>query len=826
MTSGTHLQYSGNSLPTTPSRVCALTDPTKVVLIFVFCFIFWLLPLIATAQTKQPKPSANRYFDVQQYYRAAPLYEAQYARDTTDIRAAFYLAESYRHLFQYQAALTYYQRVYEQAPERFPASGFYYALMLKHQQQCDAALPVLARFIQQYPTSELHQRALVEQQGCYALQLSADSISITLLPLPSPVNTPFQEYAPVIVQHDSALMVTTTRLRGAQAAVNGRSGGGFARQRLFEQQAKGWKSDPTYQLKKRNTFRSEGAGYFDAARQDYYSTRCGEEHCTIMFTHYASGRWSKPQALSEAVNVLGANTKHPALSKGGDTLFFVSDRPGGLGGTDLWMSLRKEGQWSAAVNLGPEINTAYDEISPFYHDQEKLLFFASDGRGGVGGMDLYAAQWGSDTKGALEKSWVQMLPYPFNTGTDDCFLTLGRTQGYLASNRAGNFDIYAFAHDTTSFGDQLFGASPTISNNASLASGKSFIYDVPLSLPTDDRLVVRSAEQEQLANGATRFVLSSDVGDIALRERKRAAWSEKRTLENTFSSIPSFILPDGSPRIVTTISTDRVRDDQTAEAAGVLYETAQQEPVIKTKIHLLDQAGEVVKITTTNEQGAFRFLNLKPHAFYAVAVSQNVASNIAIQDLVIQAYGEEMKTISYETIYFDFNQTYIRPEGQAVLQELAQYYQRHPNIAIEINAYADSSGNDQYNYKLSQLRGAAVFEQLLQQGVNRSDVVINAQGVSTAVSSTHTLVSQQLNRRVELSIVGRDIRYRPATETRILKPNVALSQIAEETGVSVVTLRELNGLKKTILPFKPLRIPLVPDSVAAPLFYEIIRTQP
>ena len=823
MTRGTHFQYFSSSLPTTLSRVCEGTDPTGVGLLFVFCFIFWLLPLVAFAQTKQHELSADRYFDVQQYYRAAPLYEAQYARDTTDIRAAFNLAESYRHLFQYPAALKYYQLVYEQASERFPASGFYYALMLKHHQQCDAALPLLAAFMQQHPTSELHQRALSEQQGCYALQLSADSVQTILSRLPSPVNTSFQEYAPVIVQHDSALVVTTTRLRGAQAAVNGRSGGGFARQRLFEKNDKGWKSGSKLRLKKRN-FRSEGAGYFDAARQDYYFTQCGEEHCMIAVSHCVLGRWSEPQALGEAVNARGANTKHPALSIGGDTLFFVSDRSGGRGGTDLWMSFRKKGQWSPAVNLGTEINTAYDEISPFYDDHEKLLFFASDGRGGVGGMDLYAARWGSDV---MEKLWVQILPYPFNTGADDCFLTLGRTRGYLASNRAGDFDIYAFARDTTSLGDQLFGPSPRIVDNASLASGKSFTYDVVLPLPTDNRMVVRSTEQEQLANGATRFVLSSDVGDIALRERKRAAWVKKSTLENTPPGIPSLILSDDSPRIVTTISTDLIGENQTAEATGVLYETVRQQPVIKTKIHLLDQAGGVVKITTTNEQGTFRFLNLKPRAIYAVAVSQDVVASdeLAVKNLIIQAYGEEMKTIAYETIYFDFNQTGIRPEGQVVLQELAQYYQRHSNVAIEINAYADSSGNDQYNYTLSQLRGAAVFEQLLQQGVDRSDVVINAQGVSTAVSSTHPLVSQQLNRRVELSIVGRDIRYQPITETRIPQPNVALSQIAEKTGVSVAILRQWNGLE-TILPFKPLRIPLVPDSVAAPLFYKIIRTQP
>ena len=195
----------------------------------------------------------------------------------------------------------------------------------------------------------------------------------------------------------------------------------------------------------------------------------------------------------------------------------------------------------------------------------------------------------------------------------------------------------------------------------------------------------------------------------------------------------------------------------------------------------------VAKITTTNEIGKFHFVNISPGTRYTVVLGRRRATvdeTYHTQDLVVREYGDEMRTVPYETLYFDFNQSALRPEARQSLRDLTQYFNEHPRTAIEINAFTDSLGNDTYNQQLSQLRGQSVFDFLLEQGVDRSSLVINAQGVSTALASTNSSVSQQLNRRVEIQLISENINYYPHAETRIVRPNVSLQQVYDVGSVT------------------------------------------
>jgi outer membrane protein OmpA-like peptidoglycan-associated protein len=156
-----------------------------------------------------------------------------------------------------------------------------------------------------------------------------------------------------------------------------------------------------------------------------------------------NGRWQKPVRLNNHVNRPGSDSRHPALTPGGDTLYFASNRPGGLGLNDIWMSVKTGGDWREPSNLGPGVNTAENDVSPFYYAREKQLFFASDGRMGMGGLDLYFLNMAA---GATAPVAVN-LGRPFNSSRDDAFLVLGREKGFLASNRfsnQGDFDIHTF----------------------------------------------------------------------------------------------------------------------------------------------------------------------------------------------------------------------------------------------------------------------------------------------------------------------------------------------------------------------------------------------
>ncbi len=151
------------------------------------------------------------------------------------------------------------------------------------------------------------------------------------------------------------------------------------------------------------------------------------------------GKWGKPESLS--LNNSGYSVSHPALSASKMEMFFVSDMPGGYGGTDIYFARYTNGKWSEPINLGPEVNTDKDEMFPFVH-QDGTLYFASDGHPGYGGLDIFSTKYIGGTW-----STPMNLGQNVNSSYDDFGLVLDRKKnsGYFSSNRLGgqgSDDIY------------------------------------------------------------------------------------------------------------------------------------------------------------------------------------------------------------------------------------------------------------------------------------------------------------------------------------------------------------------------------------------------
>ncbi len=482
--------------------------------------------------------------------------------------------------------------------------------------------------------------------------------------------------------------------------------------------------------------------------------------------------------------------------------------------------------WQPAEPLGELINTSGDEISPWYAGSEDLLLFASSGRSGPGGMDLYGVpRWKSS------ESNPQLLLSPFNSEQDDCFLALGNGEGYLSSNRTGDFDVYRFATDTTqSLIPQLLGSTgrlPQVTVRASNDSLNDMLldHDISVSNPPNDIVVVRSVPEERLSNGSSRFVLASDVSEIALAQLQSRQQKETNIVVAE-RPLPVAYRSQQADQLMT-ISTDSIPMDQRGEMRGTLLQGNNKgsNRVPRVRIHLLDSTGAVAKITTTDEAGRFHFVNLSPVTRYTLVVEDSADvsdSSLQLQDLRLRAYSEANTTTAYETLYFDFNESLLRPEARQALRELARFLVLNAQLVAEINAFADSLGNDAYNLQLSRQRASAVFDFLVAQRVAPSALVLNAEGVSTAWSSTNSLVSQQLNRRVEIRLIGQDLRYTPPAETRIIRPAVSIEQLVQRLGVDLPELERLNGTSiDTLSPLTPLRIPRTRSADLGQFFFEI-----
>lgn len=199
-----------------------------------------------------------------------------------------------------------------------------------------------------------------------------------------------------------------------------------------------------------NTNYNEGAQNISQDGEWLIFTGCnypeGAGSCDLYIAKRAkNGTWNDPENLGDIVNT-EAWESSPSLSPDKRFLYFSSNRLGGYGGKDIWVSERNnENRWGKPVNLGPTINTKADEASPFIHADNQSLYFSSDGHPGYGNTDLFVAKKDKDG------NWGEPLNlgYPINTIDDEGSLIVsadGRT-GYYASDGAdtkGKLDIYTF----------------------------------------------------------------------------------------------------------------------------------------------------------------------------------------------------------------------------------------------------------------------------------------------------------------------------------------------------------------------------------------------
>lgn len=164
----------------------------------------------------------------------------------------------------------------------------------------------------------------------------------------------------------------------------------------------------------------------------------------------------QPQKMSPAVNVSGFKAMHPSISSDGKRFFFSSNRPGGKGGLDIWMcTVDESGMMSEPKNVGAPVNTAGDEETPFYHVLSGQLYFSSNGLVGLGGLDIFKAEFNADEN--LFGIPVN-IGAPINSSNDDAYFIMEKTQqrGLFSSDRAecpgGNcYKIYEFVSEPIRF---------------------------------------------------------------------------------------------------------------------------------------------------------------------------------------------------------------------------------------------------------------------------------------------------------------------------------------------------------------------------------------
>jgi outer membrane protein OmpA-like peptidoglycan-associated protein len=169
-------------------------------------------------------------------------------------------------------------------------------------------------------------------------------------------------------------------------------------------------------------------------------------NCDIYYSENVNGEWTPIKSVSDKINLPFSWESQPSISADGKTLYFISDRPGGYGGYDIYRSIKNDnGEWGTPINMGPNINSTGNEKSPFIHPDGKTLYFSSDGWMGLGGYDIFYSRLNDDG------TWSKPvnIGYPINSPDDEVgfLVSTDGSQGYFASNKfngKGGWDLYSF----------------------------------------------------------------------------------------------------------------------------------------------------------------------------------------------------------------------------------------------------------------------------------------------------------------------------------------------------------------------------------------------
>ncbi|GAB3321595.1 hypothetical protein GCM10027299_16260 [Larkinella ripae] len=463
---------------------------------------------------------------------------------------------------------------------------------------------------------------------------------------------------------------------------------------------------------------------------------------------------------------------HPALSKDNRLLFFASDMPGGVGGTDLYVSRNENGKWTKPVNLGKGVNTKGNDLFPFI-DERGNLYFASDGRKGLGGLDIYYVPL---TNGVVTGA-VEHLEAPINSEMDDFGLITdgNRKGGYFSTNRQkGNDDIFRFTRESSLYGCR----------NLTIR-----FYDEVTKQPVDSVQIDIKARGDDRKN---RAVVTRKDGLVQLCLESNNDFTFRAAKDSYITSTVGFSthsLTDDSPsrleialnqppKIVDTVQYVPLEpnegwdivDSQKARVRGTVMSEQNQKPIEGVTINLKNDCDGMIRQFVTGADGRYEF-ELTEGCDYTLSaskerygtntsrikkISTKATTKVLSADLNMLRVGD---IVQLDNIYYDLDKWNIRSDASRELDKLVATMQKYPLLSVEIRSHTDSRGDAVYNRYLSAQRANSVVSYLASKGISRKRMVAAGYGESVLLNDCAndvdcTEAEHQRNRRTEFKVLS------------------------------------------------------------------------
>ena len=445
--------------------------------VFYKIIIIVLLAIIPTLAYSQRNPAkgADEAFARQQYSLAIDKYKKAYSKVKKNKeernRINLQLAECYRLTGNYRrAAIAYKGLIRNGYDKRNPELLLYYANMLKMTEKYDEAIEQYNAYAERVPDDPrgpagAETTVLIEEWIANPSKYEVTNVK--------KINSREADFAPAFTSDNyNEIIFTSTREGTMGKETDDWTGQNFSDLFIARMDRKDEWSEPVLldNSETINTKANEGAATLNSKFNTLYFTRCPndaqrESGCQIYKSQRSGRQWSDP----EMVEITGIDTLstigQPTISENELVIYFSANRRNGMGGKDIWVSYRdsKSEAFSRPLNLGDVINTPGDEMFPFLRN-DTTLFFASDGHGGMGGLDIFVTT--IDTAGKWGKP--QNLKYPINSTLDDFSIIFHPEEefGYFSSNRKGTRgkeDIWYFIEPPL-----LFTLSGTVKDDRTL----------------------------------------------------------------------------------------------------------------------------------------------------------------------------------------------------------------------------------------------------------------------------------------------------------------------------------------------------------------------
>ena len=472
-------------------------------------------------------------------------------------------------------------------------------------------------------------------------------------------------------------------------------------------------------------------------------SKSGVNNLMIMYaTKSIGGEWNYPEALP--FNSYEYSCGHPCLSPDNNTLYFVSDMPGGYGGSDIYKVTRTEEGWGEPENLGAEINTEGEEMFPFIHENGQL-YFCSNGQLTLGGLDVFVAA----VKGGKYK--VKNMGAPLNSSKDDFsfFLEKDGIHGYFASNReggTGDDDIYKFKIlDEITFSKPLKGKLIDRNTGNIIKNTPVELMDakgaVVAKLTTNAEGMIQTELEEVTSLTAVvnkedyfpykeEFEINEETSEILMKLTPEPFWG-------IYGNV--FLLPEMTPIPEVILRAETGNGDLITVESG-------NNGTFRTK---LDEDTDYDLVFT--KKGFFT----KRVKYTTVGKDTGYINVNEFLELELEK-AEVGKSIEIMILY-DLDKWDIREDAAVELDDMIQFLEDNPEIKIELGSHTDSRGSARYNQVLSQKRAESAVKYMVDRGISADRITAKGYGETKLKNQCADGVrcseeDHQANRRSEVTI--------------------------------------------------------------------------